>query len=88
MITAWIKNLKTEADKQAFYKQFRNSSDILERLQEIVKEDMSSMEVSEMSLADYDSPNWSYKQAHRNGQKSYASKILKLINLDQGTNIQ
>lgn len=80
MITAWIKNLKTEAQRAEFYKQFRNSADVLERLKELIKEDMQTWEVSEVN---YDNPNWAYRQSHINGQRSYANRILKLINLDQ-----
>ena len=83
MITAWTKNLRTTEQSQAFYKQFRNSADVLSRLAEIIKEDLASMDASDMSKDDFDIPNWAVKQSNRIGQRSYAVKILKLINLDQ-----
>jgi len=80
VISAWFKNLKTEGEKKAFGQQLRNSVEVLERLQDLIKEDMKSWEITEYN---YSNPSWAYQQAHINGQRSYASKLLKLLNLDQ-----
>jgi hypothetical protein len=83
MISAWTKSLKTTEAKQAFYKQFRNSADVLSRLAEMINEDLAGMDASDTSKDDFDTPNWALKQSNRIGQRTYAAKILKLINLDQ-----
>lgn len=82
MITAWTRHLKDDDEIAAFSKQIRNSVNVLDRLTEIIKEDLEQLETIENGLKNYDSPNWDNKQAHINGSRSYARKLLKL--LDQG----
>lgn len=83
MITAWTKNLKTEEDKEKFNKSLRASRFILERLQELLDEEKSSLESAEISPKIYETPNWDYKQAHTNGFKAALKMVSKLITLDQ-----
>jgi hypothetical protein len=84
VITAWTKNLKTEEDKQKFEKSVKSAKHVLDRLTEILGEMEDELNSSELSPKNYDSPNWDYKQAHVNGQKSALRAIKTLINLDQG----
>ncbi len=83
MITAWTKHLKTEEDKDKFEKSIRSAKHILERLTEILTEAENDLNNSEISSRNYDTPNWDYKQAHVNGQKSTLRTIKRLINLDK-----
>ena len=79
MITVWTRHLRDEDAVAAFTKQIRNSVDVLDRLTEIIKEDLEQLEAVEDSVKSYDSPNWDNKQAHINGSRSYAKKLLKLL---------
>lgn len=83
MITAWTKHLQTEEDKQKLEKSIRSARHVLDRLKEILGEMEEELNASELSPKNYDSPNWDYKQAHVNGQKSTLRAIKKLITLDQ-----
>lgn len=82
MITAWTRNL-ADKDIPGFEKQLRNSIDVLDRLAEILTEDLQEIENVEAGLKQYDTPSWSHKQAHLNGERSRIRKMLKLINLDR-----
>lgn len=82
MITAWTKHLRTDEDKQKFEKSVKSAKHILDRLTEILGEMEDELNSSELSPKNYDSPNWDYKQAHVNGQKSTLRAIKNLINLD------
>ncbi len=82
MISAWTKHLKTEEDKERFKNQLKGSKAVLERLQELLDEEKSSLETAEISSKIYDSPNWDYKQAHTNGFKAALKMVSKLITSD------
>jgi len=83
MITAWTKHLKTEEDKDKFNRSLMASRYVLERLQELLDEEKSSLESAEISPKIYETPNWDYKQAHTNGFKAALKMVSKLITLDQ-----
>lgn len=82
MITAWTKHLKTAKEIDEFEKYVRGSKVLLDRMQEILKENLSQLDSAEVKPTDFDDPNWSYKQAFRNGQRSTLKNILRLIHLD------
>jgi len=84
MITAWTKHLKTATEIDEFEKYVKGSRRLLNRLNEILQENINQLVVTELSLKDYDNPSWAYKQAFRNGQKSALNSIQRLINLDHG----
>lgn len=77
----WIKNLKDPEDIERLNKAVLGSVTIRNRLAEIIKEKLEALDSQECSVADYDSPSWSHKQAHRNGQKASLVEVLKLIDL-------
>lgn len=82
MIRDWTKHLKTEEDQKKFEASLRSSRFVLERLQEILNEQLALIEAAEVRVEDYDNASWANKQAHRNGQRSTLKTILRLINLD------
>lgn len=83
MITAWTKHLKTEEDKQKFEKSVKSAKHVLDRLTQILTDAETELNSTEISAKNYDVPNWDYKQAHVNGQKSTLRTVKRLINLDQ-----
>jgi hypothetical protein len=83
MNVAWTKHLPTEKEKQDFTNEVLGSKRVLERLSEIILELDKDIELQELSPKAYDSPNWSYRQAHANGMKAALRKIQTLITPDQ-----
>lgn len=83
MISAWTKNCKSAEESDRFKQHLVSSKTILDRLQELLNEEKSSLEVAEISPSIYETPNWDYKQAHTNGFKAALKMVSKLITLDQ-----
>ena len=79
--TLWVKHLKDPEEIDKLNKAILGSVVIRNRLTQIIKEKLESIDNTECSVSDYDSPSWSHKQAHRNGQKTALNEVLKLIDL-------
>lgn len=79
MITAWTKNLKSSEDIQHFEDALKAAKPVLERLQQLIDQSLAEVDKQELSSKAYDTPNWSYKQAHLNGFKSALTLVSKLI---------
>ena len=77
----WVKHLKNPEDIEALNKAILGSTVLRNRLSSILKEKLEALDSQECSVADYDNPSWSHKQAHRNGQKASLVEVLKLIDL-------
>ncbi len=82
-ISAWTKHLKTEEEKEQFQRQLIGAKPVLNRLAALLKEKEADLDRSDKSLASYDNPNWSYRQAHKNGYSSSVSNTLNLIDLER-----
>lgn len=54
-----------------------NSTILLDRIEKIVYNMVISSE--EVSVVDYDTPSWSHKQAHLNGQSNALRKVLAIL---------
>ena len=79
----WTKNLKTSEEKKRFESSLQGSKIVLDRLSELLSEEEASITRTELSTLAYDTANWDYKQAHKNGQRSMLHRIQQLINLVQ-----
>lgn len=86
MITKWTQHLETEDEKEAFRQEVLSAKRVLERLSDILQEDIEGINNVEMSTKIYDLPNWDFRQAHANGLKQGLNKVLILTNLDQQIN--
>ena len=73
----WTSNLNGKPKKD-FEDVVKNSSMLLDRLTEIVEQQIES--IQNTSKEDYDNSAWAYKQADRNGQVRAYRDILKLTN--------
>lgn len=80
---AWTQHLKTQEEKDDFYREVMGSKRVLRRLKDIISSKEFSLDYQEMSEKSYDSPNWAYRQAHRNGFRQCVEGYKKLIDLDQ-----
>jgi hypothetical protein len=81
-LTVWTKHLP-EHEREQFNNYLRQSRPIFERLRDILKEQEQRTDELETSIKAYDNPNWSHKQAHRNGSKEMMRQVQMLINPDQ-----
>lgn len=79
LATMWTEHLQTGEEKVNFEKLLRNSTLSLGRTYDIVEGLMNSTIVSERSNKVYDSPNWTYLQAHTNGMLQAYGNILRLL---------
>lgn len=75
--SAWIRDARTEEDKQKIYQEITNSHFLLDKLRKICYN--ISIELEEVPIKDYDCPSWSHKQAHRNGQLEILRKLEKIL---------
>lgn len=57
------------------------STILLDRLNKILYN--IKKEKSEVRLLDYDSPSWSHKQAHLNGQIDMLDQLVKLVSITE-----
>lgn len=74
---AWTKNLPD--DKKAdFELVLRNSTLVLGRLKAILQDELRSTYDAE-TMKDFEDPNWSHKQAFRNGDRARLRKVLNLL---------
>lgn len=76
----WFRGLSPE-DKESL-KRALHSSILAERLRTIIQDWKRELPVSPN---DYDSPSWSHKQAHKNGQEDILTRLLSILEIpDQG----
>lgn len=83
MYIRWTEHLKTEEEKERFQNSIYSAKIVLERLKDIIEEDEQTLDRSETDERVYETPNWDYRQAHKNGMRKYLNTIKKLIDLDQ-----
>lgn len=86
MYTKWTQHIKDQDAKDRFEKLIYSSREVLDRLQVILKEDERVLNRSETDTKNFDSPNWDYRQAFKNGQRNKIDDVLRLIDLDQQEN--
>lgn len=85
MITKWTSHLPEE-QRDSFKNEVFGSRRVLERLEQMLKEEQKGLELAEISPQFYDTPNWDYKQAHTNGFKSALNMVYKILTLDPKEN--
>ena len=73
----WLQGVPDE-QKDSLRSAILNDTLVLGRLNEIIDEEIESLQAKEIKVATYDSPSWAYKQAHYNGvrQTLYNLKFL------------
>lgn len=77
--TKWTKHLQNEKDKEQLAKTIMASRTALDRLRDILTDELKSLDNQETSISDYSDAAWSHKQAHRNGERAFAKKVLELL---------
>lgn len=75
----WTKHLKDPKAKADFESLVRNSTTVLSRILEIIKEEELALIRSSVSIEDFKDPNWAYKQAFRNGESKRLKAMRELL---------
>lgn len=83
MFDIWTANLQTDEEKERFQNSLKGSKVVLDRLTEILNVKEMDLDRNMKSLKQYETPNWAFATAHKNGYASALSNIRELINLDQ-----
>jgi len=81
-VSAWTKQFKTEEDKTQYLASLQRVKWVLDDLKKLIESSEASLDAQEISPKSYDSPNWSYRQAHTNGYRQCLKDFKKLITLD------
>ncbi len=76
--TEWFIGI-TPDRKEGFELAVRNSTIALRQLATILDKWEEDLNSAESKIADYDTPAWAAKQAHRNGDRSRIRKLRDLI---------
>lgn len=83
MYTKWTSHISSDKDKELFQNRVLGSKDVLDRILDILHEDLKSLETIETSLSSLDQPNWALRQAYITGDKNRLKTIIKLVDLNQ-----
>lgn len=83
MYTKWTSHLSDPEEKERFLNLIVSSKPVLDRLAQLIKEDEDNLHKVERSAKQFDSPNWSWRQAFYNGSIAAYFSTQKLIDLDQ-----
>jgi hypothetical protein len=75
----WVRHLRDQDSKDKLEQAIRGSVTALSRLLDLLEEQEQALNNQEASTSDFEDPNWSHKQAFRNGQKNQLKEIKKLL---------
>lgn len=78
----WTNHLKDPEDKSRFARTIESAKPVLDRQIEIINNMEEGLLRSETSLSQFDTPNWDYQQAFKNGYRAGLKEIKQLIDLD------
>ena len=78
---AWLTGLKTEAERAKIKELVLSSENLLDILKKILYNMQEKKELS--VLDDYDTPSWSHKQAHLNGEAAAIRKVIEIISINE-----
>lgn len=81
MWTKWTSHLP-EADKETFRNEIRGSKPTLDRVRNILKERLISLEYNELDPKIFGSPSWPYLQAAIIGRKAELRDFIKLLTIE------
>lgn len=76
---SWIRHLPNEEERANFKKTLLASRHVLRRLREILEEERTRLANQETSEKDFEDPNWSHKQAYRNGERKGLKYVEDLL---------
>lgn len=81
MHTIWTKNLEDSLQRQQFATSYEGSKLVLDKLGELLDEKIAEIDRSNLTLKQYQSPNWAYETAHKNGMASAYQAVKDLVTI-------
>lgn len=85
MYSEWTIHLKTEKEKTDYKESLKRAKWVLDDLKAIFDMRINSLDRNELTLKQFDNPNWAYKQAFNNGFRAAMEVCRKYVDLDQQT---
>ena len=82
MKSDWTKNIKGPEEQEIFRQRVFGSREVLDRLNELLKEWEGQLDRSETDPTVFLTPNWAYLQAYKNGYRAGLNKMKELTNID------
>jgi hypothetical protein len=83
MLSVWTQHLRKDPEaKRKFEEYIKNSKQLTDRLDAILKGVEGSIERTETGIKAFDNPNWAYLQAYQNGCKGMLKQIQLLLSTD------
>lgn len=83
MYSVWTQHIKDPEEQVKFLEYLKRNKELLEVLGNLIDVSLKNYEQTELTIKDFEDPNWAYKQAFRNGHKAFAARIKDLIDLDK-----
>jgi hypothetical protein len=80
MYIGWFKDIPDE-DKADHEKIIRSALLALDQFDGMLKNEIDMLDRQECDPTTYDTPNWAYRQAHKNGARAAYEKMRKIISL-------
>jgi hypothetical protein len=80
----WFQGSRNDKDKKLREEMIRASTTMALALHEVLDRWEAELNKSEISKADFDTPNWAFKQAYRNGERARIQKVRDLIAFAKG----
>ena len=78
----WTSNLKTEEEINDFRNRVYGAKPVLDRIRTLLEEKEAAIDRSEIKLEEYDNPNWSHKQAFKNGIRAACADLRLLLTIE------
>lgn len=78
----WTSNLTTEEEINSFRNQVFAAKPVLDRIHQLLDEKEAAVDRSEIQLSEYDNPNWSHKQAFKNGVRAACADLRLLLTVE------
>lgn len=75
----WLSSAKTDAERDEIRNLVKNSELVLDKLREMLYNMQD--ELRDTVLRDYDTPSWSHKQAHLNGEIDMLRKLIDIVTI-------
>lgn len=75
----WTNHLKDPIEKEQFKGSYHGSKTVLDRLAQMLEGKIASIESSTDGMKQYQSPNWAYETAHKNGLVSAYNAVKELV---------
>lgn len=78
----WTSNLKSEGEINDFRNKIFAAKPVLDRITNLLDEKEAALDRSEINIAEYDNPNWSHKQAFKNGIRAACADLRLLLTIE------